>query len=394
MSNTTDNTSKQRYPNEPEWVSSWRAKEKKCGEAFPQDEKYGIAIQALSFGETPDFSGVPEYSVTPSKGLELYTWNEAIAQEEIAPFLERLLMSELLPKLASRLSAEARSAFHSGLVVYVQPTVSDTGEQSEETLELTSMIPLGSASDLIIVIAKEGSRLKMADTLSGGEDTSTFARTFIVLSESGARVDISVNTSSARGFVFREHIALLPSHSECRWLEDPASEIRYRSRTVSILLGEEARSEITHLLLGSGTASYDIYASVEHRAGNTHSRVFAVGAGAGSSKTVYRGMILMNKGAQKVDGAQEGKFLILSPNAEIDAIPELNIASCDVLSSHKLSVTHVRPSDLFYAKTRGIPEEDAREISVEGFFGSLLSDIGRAELLQGIKERIMKIAHS
>ena len=81
----------------------------------------------------------------------------------------------------------------------------------------------------------------------------------------------------------------------------------------------------------------------------------------------------MKSGVSKVDGAQEARFLIVSPKAEIDAIPQLDIASKEVSSSHKLSISHIRDVDLFYAKTRGIPEGEARDLAIEGFFGSLLS---------------------
>ncbi len=385
---------------EPEWLLSWREARLEQAAALPVNEQYGINISGVSLhteGTPPyaaDFSSYAEYQVTPSKGLELYTWKEAITQEEITPFLERLMTSELFPKASAHGVALGQSLFQTGLVVYVQPTLDDAGNPKEETLTLETTIPLGASSDIVIVIAKEGSQLKMESILKGGEASSVFVRTMIVLMEGGAKAAIVSTTKDAKGLAMVEHAAMVSGHASCDFVEDPQSGMSYRSHTTSLLLGEEASSEILHTLIGTENASYDIWAGAEHRASDTHSRIYALGLGGANSKIVYRGMIDMKKGVHAVDGAQEGKFLIVSPKAEIDAIPELDIASKDVASTHKLSVSHIRDIDLFYAKTRGIPEHDAREIAIEGFFGSLLSRIKKEEIMESVRERIAKLTNT
>jgi Fe-S cluster assembly protein SufD len=57
-------------------------------------------------------------------------------------------------------------------------------------------------------------------------------------------------------------------------------------------------------------------------------------------------------------------------------------------------VSHIREIDLFYAKTRGIPEHEAREIAIEGFFGSLLSRIKKEEIMESVRERIQKLTNT
>lgn len=352
---------------------------------------YGIAIPALALEDVPDFSSFAEYYVTPSKSLELYTWKEAIGQEEIAPILERLMTSALLPSPSSQLVALGQSQFQSGLVVYVQPTLDEKGIPEVETLELTTTIPFGASSDMVIVIAKEGSRFHLTNILSGGEDSSVFARTMLVLTEGDTKVDIYAHTKDARGFATIENIALVAPHASCDIVEDPEATMRYRSHARVLLLGEEARSEVLHTLIARENSSYDIWAGVEHRGSHTHSRVYALGLADDASKIVYRGVIDMKKGIAKVDGAQEGKFLILSPKAEVDAIPALDIGSKEVHSSHKLSISHIRDIDLFYAKTRGIPDSEARALAIEGFFGSLLEHLKKESLLTSIRERIANL---
>ena len=176
---------------EPEWLLGWRNRQLEAAETLPVGEKYGIAIAALEAVEVnfSAYPAYPEYKVEASKGLELYTWKEAMAQEEIAVILERLLTSELLPPAASRDAALGRAFFETGLVVYVQPTVDEKGEYKKETLTLTTTLPLGAGSDLIIAIGKEGSRFAMKSIVNGGEASSMLARTFVTLLEGDAEAE-------------------------------------------------------------------------------------------------------------------------------------------------------------------------------------------------------------
>jgi hypothetical protein len=391
LSNTANIDALAKRLGEPEWILSWRKQQLAFAESLPIGEKYGIAIPALELKEEVNFSSYPEYHVEASKGLELYTWKEAMAQEEIAPMLERLMMSELLPKPASRDGAFGRANFQSGLVIYVQPSVGENGEYKEESLTLESTLALGAASDIIIVIVKEGARFTMKNIVKGGEDSSVLARMFVAILEGEAACTVESSMKEAHGFINAEYVGLVAAHSKCSWVEDPQSPVKLRSHTNSLLLGEGAESELLHVLIGQESAVYDIWAGTEHRASDTHSRIFALGLGTDTSKIIYRGAIDIRKGILRVDSAQEGKFLIAGEKAEIDAIPMLDIASKEVTSTHKLSISHIKDNDLFYAKTRGITEHDARELAVEGFFGSLLGGQGREELMNGVRERIKKV---
>ena len=217
------------------------------------------------------------------------------------------------------------------------------------------------------------------------------ARTFVTLLEGDAEAEIYTTTDDAKGFISTEQLALVPAHSKCSFIDDPKSEMKYRSRTNVVLLGENAESEIIHLLIATGAAHYDIWSGTEHRASSTKSRIYALGLGAGESKMIYRGAIDMKKGVIGVDGAQEGKFLVASHKAEVSAIPMLDIASKEVASTHKLSISHIRDVDLFYAKSRGISEEDARELAVEGFFASLLEQLAKEDIMNDVRTRIGKL---
>lgn len=376
---------------EPEWLFSWRKDACEKAASLPRNEKYGIAISALELVEQPELTAFPEYEVNASKGLELYTWKEAMKQEEIAPILERLLQSPLLSAPLSQEQALGRAFFQSGLVVYVQPKIDEHGEYGEETLELISTIPFGSAADLIVVIAKEGAQLTMKSMLRGGEDSSVLLRTIITLTLGEGKVNIVSSTNGARGFISLEQKALVASYSAVDILEDPSGADRLRSDVETLLLGQESASTITHIVTAEGASQFDLHARTLHHASDTSSNIYALGTGGGTSRIVYRAAVDIKAGIKQVQGAQEGKFLVLSDTAEIDAIPILDIASNEVSSTHNLSVSHIRDADLFYAKSRGLADDDSRALLLEGFFGTLFEKLGKDDLMERIRARLMRL---
>ena len=391
--------------NEPCWLLAWRTKRAEIAETLPKTLKYGIGISGAlpqNIEDSPlHFDKTADYHVDASKGLELYTWKEAIAQEEIAPILEGLMESDLFPKASNYYSGLAQALFRSGLVIYAQPNVGDDGVSKEEKLTLDTMIPKESSADVVIVIAKEGAKLALKSALSGpssaessegeGQDgQSVFARTFIVLTERDAHVRIMQKQSLHKGTtILLSACGIVAAHSSCAWNEVFAGDIAVKSETENILIGEWALGEILQGVVASGSAKYDIFSSVKHLADHTHSHIRAAGLGADTSKIVYRGMIDVAEGIRAVDGGQEARFLVLSPKAEVDAIPALDIASKDVQCTHKLSISHIRDTDTFYPKLRGLSDSESRQLFLEGHFAQVLSTGSRRDFSGEENEEIM-----
>jgi len=359
---------------EPTWLLSWRAEKAGHAETLPAAIKYGISIHAVLPPNEVPFDQTADYHVDASKGLELYTWKEAIAQEEIVPILEGLMKSEFFPSATDHFSGIAQALFRSGIVAYVQPSLEEDGTPREESLHLDTLVPKGSSADIVVVIAKEGAKLSLTSALSGGEQTSVFARTVIVLTERDAHVRITQKHTLANGAtaLFSSR-GIAAAHSSVTWSAIFAGAIAVKSGTENMLIGDEARGEIREGILGGGSAQFDVFSSAKHLADHTHSRIRAAGLATDTSRTVYRGLIDMVEGIRAVDGGQEARFLVLSPKAEVDAIPSLDIASKDVLSTHKLSISHIRDTDTFYSKLRGLSDEESKQLFLEGHFAQVFS---------------------
>jgi Fe-S cluster assembly protein SufD len=100
-------------------------------------------------------------------------------------------------------------------------------------------------------------------------------------------------------------------------------------------------------------------------------------------------MIHVDPAAVKTDGYQSNRNLILSPDARADSIPGLEILANDVRCTHGATVGKIDNEQLFYLKSRGIPEKEAVHLIVEGFFEPIMELIPFEE----VRERFQNAVH-
>lgn len=353
-------------------------REKRLDEAgvLPSAIKHGIGISALFPEGEPIFADTAEYHVDATKGLEIYTWREAMKQEEVEPILKGLIESDFFPTAKDHFRAMGQALFVSGLVVYVQPNMNNDETFVTEKLILDTTAPLGSGSDVVIVIVKEGAKLDLTSNMSGGGDGSVHSRTLVVLCERGARLRMTqCDTLHSGAMVLHASRAIVAGHAEVVWREVIAGDMLVSSVTESLLIGPSAKATVLQGLVASGHAEFDVDVSARHLADETHSEIRTAGTGSDTSRTLYRGLVDMHDGVKRVSGQQVAKFIALSGAAKIDAIPSLDIASSDVTCAHKLSISHIRDGDTFYPKLRGLSDKESRVLFLEGHFtGAFLGD--------------------
>ena len=146
----------------------------------------------------------------------------------------------------------------------------------------------------------------------------------------------------------------------------------------------------------SGTQHADFTTVVRHHAPSCASRQTVKNVLAGRSHGVFQGAS-RSPAAQKTDGYQMNQALLLSPDAEIDTKPELEIFADDVKCSHGATVGELDAEQLFYLRSRGIPDGEARSILVRAFLAEALDAVSNetaARLLEEAVERLVGEAGS
>jgi Fe-S cluster assembly protein SufD len=133
------------------------------------------------------------------------------------------------------------------------------------------------------------------------------------------------------------------------------------------LVCENARYEGRGALMPSSRHHIDVHLDVQHRAKNTASDVLWRGIADGRGRGILRGAITVAAGADGADAQLQTKNLLLSPHAEIDAQPVLEIYADEVKASHGATVGQLDDRILFYLRSRGIPFAQARDLLIAGF---------------------------
>ncbi|KAF0107019.1 MAG: Fe-S cluster assembly protein SufD [Anaerolineaceae bacterium] len=156
------------------------------------------------------------------------------------------------------------------------------------------------------------------------------------------------------------------------------------------LAGEGAAGRMSGFYFADGSQHLDHDTQQNHLAPHTTSDLLFKGALKGHSRSVWQGMIYVAPAAQKTDGYQANRNLVLSPDARADSIPGLEILADDVRCTHGATVGKLDAEPLFYLKSRGVPAPDAERLMVEGFFDPIMQRIP----FEGVRARFQQAIHN
>lgn len=140
------------------------------------------------------------------------------------------------------------------------------------------------------------------------------------------------------------------------------------------LLEETAECHLNVVYLSDATHENCLKCRMEHLAPYTRSYQNIKGVATGKTTGVFEGVIHITENAPKCEGYQKHAGILLSNEATIKAIPELNIYTDDVMCSHGSAVGPLDEEQMFYLKARGIEENKAKEMLLIGFLSENLSD--------------------
>lgn len=126
---------------------------------------------------------------------------------------------------------------------------------------------------------------------------------------------------------------------------------------------------------------------VRHMSGGSSSRQLVKGLAGGNSRVEFDGLIYIAPDAQKTEAHQESHSILLSPEAKVEARPQLEIYADDVICSHGCTSGFLNAEEEFYMRSRGIPEEVARQLQKLAFLAPVMQRLPedlRQELYESI----------
>jgi len=148
------------------------------------------------------------------------------------------------------------------------------------------------------------------------------------------------------------------------------------------LEGQGARLAANGVLLAGGRTHLDTRLGIEHIARDTTCDLLWRGLADGRARAVFHGGIVIQAGADGSDARLSNKNLLLGDNAEIDAQPVLEIHADEVKAAHGATVGQLDPTALFYLRSRGLPESEARRLLTGAFCREVVAGIDTPALRQ------------
>lgn len=151
--------------------------------------------------------------------------------------------------------------------------------------------------------------------------------------------------------------------------------------------GPGAECRLNGAYLMRGQQHCDTTTVIEHREPHARCRETFKGVLDDRSRAVFQGRIVVHPGAQGTDAHQLSRTLLLSDRAEIDTKPELEIYADDVKCSHGATVGDLDHDAMFYLRSRGIAEAQARKVLIEAFLGEVLEEISAERIRDAFSAR-------
>ena len=148
-----------------------------------------------------------------------------------------------------------------------------------------------------------------------------------------------------------------------------------RDETIINLNGKNSFASVNAIQLLHQDCSHEIKLLMNHNEENTKSSQFIKTALYDQSNSSFQGKIFVDSKAQKTDGYQLSRALLLSDNAKFFSKPELEIYADDVKCSHGSSSGNIDDESIFYLRSRGINEKDAKDMMIKGFLAEVIDKI-------------------
>jgi FeS assembly protein SufD len=272
------------------------------------------------------------------------------------------------------------SAFQSGIFIYIPRNIN-----VEEPIRIiTSLADDGtSLISRNIVIAETGSKATVVQELyapgsSGRQDTQQgyfeLVETHVNPNAHLESVTLqamnpdTVNVSNRRAFVERD--------AKMSWYIGMFGSSLSRYKTDSIMKAPGASSEDVEIVFGIGNQSFDVTSNLIHQGPHTRGRVLVKSVLKDNSKSLFKGMIKIDKEGKGTESYLAGHAILLDRGAKSDAIPGLEIKTNEVKATHSASVAQMDENQIYYLTTRGLNREGAKREIVAGFLEPLSRKMG------------------
>ena len=289
--------------------------------------------------------------------------------------LVREYFASVIPANDNKLAALNSAVWSGGSFVYVPPGVSvEMPLQAYFRINTENM----GQFERTLIIADEGSYVHYVEGCTAPVWTSDSLHSAVVelIAKPGARIRYTtVQNWSQNVYNLVTKRAIAERDATVEWVDcNLGSKLTMKYPSV-YLMGERAHGEILSIAFAGNGQHQDAGGKIVHVAPNTTSNIFAKSISKDGGRSSYRGLLEVGKGAHGSKSTVVCDALLLDETSRSDTYPTIRIGSDDVDVGHEASVSKIGEEQLFYLMSRGIPEEEAAKLIVNGFIEPIVKEL-------------------
>jgi len=333
--------------------------------------------------------------VTVGGAVEAYALNAALKKQKVIftdfvtatkkyPELVKKHLGQVVPITEGKFAALAEAMADYGLFVYIPK-----GAQLELPLHSVAWLTGPSHFGRVLIVVDDGASATVVHETSSpdGERATLHAATVEVKVGKDAHLTfVELQSLGKNVWNFTHERVRVGQNSKVDWIFSAVGSRLTKNFSEIDLDAHGAIGKMSGFYFADGEQHLDHDTQQNHYAPHTTSDLLFKGALKDKSRSVWQGMIYVAPGAQKTDGYQANRNLVLSPQARADSIPGLEIMADDVRCTHGATVGQLEQEHIFYLMTRGLSRREAERLVVDGFFDPILQRIP----FEGVRVRLKK----
>ncbi len=247
--------------------------------------------------------------------------------------------------------------------------------------------PAATLGHLLVVLEEGASIDYLHENLSAAmpDDASFIGATELIVGNGATLRFVNLQDWGRSMFEFSTQRARVANDGQLDWITGQMGGKLVKAFMEIDLDGHGSWGRMSALYFPDGKQFMDLDTQQNHNAPHTTSDLLFKGVLKDHSRAVWQGMIKALPGAQKTDGFQANRTMIMSDDARSDSIPGLEIQADDVRCTHASATGQIEEEVLFYLMSRGLPRKEAEKLVVDGFFVPVLDRIP----FENVRERMM-----
>jgi FeS assembly protein SufD len=272
------------------------------------------------------------------------------------------------------------SCFDSGIFVYIPRNVI-----IDDSIRIIDVLAPDGTSSITrnIVIADSNSKASIVQEIySNKQFGDKIQQSLFELLEcyvgSNSRLEVvtlqAMNEKNSVNFSNRK--AFIEKDAKMSWYMGLFGGQLSRYKIDNIMKGEGATAEDVEIIFGINDQSFDVTSNLIHYGPNTRGRVLSKSVMKDKSKSLFKGMIKIDKNGKSAESFLAGHAILLDKGAKSDTIPGLEIETNEVRATHSASVAQIDENQIFYLMSRGLSNEEAKREIVSGFLEPLSRKMG------------------